>query len=486
MRRVLSSIALALLCGGAVAAPAPAGFTVEPLSPPASNRALPGSLAAAPDGAVWLGWSQRSDRTTELRCARLGLTGGWRTARTIVAWPSMTSGANGGPVLAIAADGMVYALGLDRGGRAWLTHSSDAGVTWTAPAPWLSSGDGQRAFTLTPLAGGGVLVTWFEPGGTGGGMRLYARVIGAGTVATQLVDGAAADAGAAAGAAFLDGGARLAYRRAGAKGGIVTVRLAQGRWQPPQSLAPESRLANGSPADGPRLATDGSRMAAAWFTTADHAARLEATFSPDAGERWLMPLRIDHGHPAGPLDLVLLRDRTMLVTWLDANGSLWLRRISPEFSPAGQVQLAGPGTAAPTGCLQMALCRDYAGERGTAEVVVVYAPARAGQIGAIRVTVAEGELLAAERNCDCLPTPADLRGFAIRGRIIAIDAAAHRVRVKHDEVPGVFAAGEDESEVTVPLLAQAHLGRPFLGHIAQGHAGWQLLDTRYLGAPVGD
>src|SRR5438132_941008 len=88
-------------------------------------------------------------------------------------------------------------------------------------------------------------------------------------------------------------------------------------------------------------------------------------------DRWvgLQPVRVDRGRPVGHVDTLLLHDGAVLVTWLESDGSLWLRRISPEFSNTDPVALAGPGTAATKCVPRVALLHDFAGGKSAAQLL---------------------------------------------------------------------------------------------------------------------
>jgi hypothetical protein len=127
---------------------------------------------------------------------------------------------------------------------------------------------------------------------------------------------------------------------------IRTARYDGRSWQAPRTLNHDNWRVAGCPVNGPRLAGDLGRVGAVWFTAADQDPRVLASYSPDAGARFLQPLRIDLGHPAGLVDTLILRDRTLLATWVEADGGFWIRRVGPEFSSDAAVPLAPKGAVA--------------------------------------------------------------------------------------------------------------------------------------------
>jgi hypothetical protein len=101
------------------------------------------------------------------------------------------------------------------------------------------------------------------------------------------------------------------------------------------------------------------------------------------------------------------------------------------------------------------------------------------------VTVPEGELLEAEKNCDCSPTPEQLRGFSIRGVIVGVKAEPATMQIKHFEVPGVFGEGAREFRVAPTVLGGAvQPGRQFLGRVEKRDGAWWLFDVRPIAGPA--
>ena len=313
---------------------------------------------------------------------------------------------------------------------------------------------------------------------------LYARGLGTPGPDT-LVDNSVCDCCQTALAPFLDGGALLAYRGRSEEE-VRDIRIARFRgaaWDAPRPLNHDDWRINACPVNGPRLASDGGRVAAAWFTAADNDPRVLASFSPDAGTRFLMPLRVDRGHPAGHVDTLILHDGAMLVTWLENDGSLWLRRVSPDFTAGEPFALASAGTISTKSFPRVALVRDYAGGKTAAQFVAAFTTeGNAPVLRTLLVTVPEGALVEAEKNCDCAPTAEQMQGFPLRGTVVTAGTGA--LSVRHDEVPGVLAAGTHVLRAAPEVLATVPAGRRFLGRIERRDGAWWVFDVRLLAEPA--
>jgi hypothetical protein len=474
-----------------------AAITAQEIPSPAPVNASGVALATGPDGSAWLTWIEPVDDQFLLRFARFdSRAGSWGPADTITKledWhnsadvPVLTVGPNGHATVAVAvgkpgpsSDG--YAAGY--------LQTTDGGRTWNIGPPLTRGSRDVEFVSLATLADGRVLAAWLDGRAKAKGgkaQQLFARVLGD-PGPDVLVDASVCDCCPTALTAFPDGTALLAYRgRSDEEQRDIRVARFRGQeWDDPRPLNNDDWRLNACPVNGPRLTSDGGRVAAAWFTGADNDPRVLASMSPDAGARFMLPVRIDRGKPAGHVDTVLLHDGALLVTWLETDGSLWLRRVSPDFSPDEPFALAAGSNGRVQGFPRAVLLRDYAGGKSVAQMMVAFTR-EAGKGTALRtllVSVPEGDLLEGEKSCDCAPTAEQLQGFPIRGTVAQALAATSELRVKHFEVPGIFAAGTRAFKAAPEVLAGAPAGRQFFGRIERRDGAWWLFDVRLLAEPA--
>lgn len=471
----------------------PPAITVHEVTTPANAHSLGASMTTGPDGTVWLSWIEPAANAS-VHAARIASfdsgSSTWSVPHTIVADASVAPSSDDFPQVAVDGAGVLFVVWTDGRGGARFSTSRDRGVTWTKPQPWSTRKAEVEKFSLTRLAGGRVLAAWLDNRASKPGaevQQLFARVINGVDESDELVDASVCDCCPTSLAAFIDGGALLAYRgrTAGEVRDIAAARFKEGRWQAPRVISHDDWRIAACPVNGPRIATDGSRVAAAWFTAAGNEPRVLASYSPDAGARWLMPLRVDRGRPVGHVETALLRDGAFLVIWVETDGSLWLRRISPEYTLSDPIELAGAGVASSRSVPRASLLRDYAGGHTSATLLVGYTRARepAG-VHTVAVQIPEGDLFEAERNCNCAPTLEQLTGFPIRGTFTALDAKEHSAQVRHGEVPGVFDAGTRVFAIAPAEFAPLHAGRAFLGRVEWRNGAWHLFDIRLLAEPA--
>ena len=317
IRRITFFIGLLVAAARADVLPLPP-ITVAELPSPATRGANGASLARGPEGRLWLSWLDPVPGGGHaLRFSTLDAAAGkWSTPRTIATGPNWFINWADFPALTVGPAGRATAVwfvnnpaahgtaaGHDHGPgyRAMLSHTTDAGATWGPPAPLTRENDSVEFVSLATLADGRVLAAWLDGRSKKAGgnvQQLFARVI-EDTAPDTLVEASVCDCCQTTLTPFPDGGALLAYRGRTPEEvrDIRTVRFDGRTWQTPRPLNNDDWRIAGCPVNGPRLASDLGRVSAAWFTAADNDPRVLASYSPDAGARFLQPLRIDRGHP---------------------------------------------------------------------------------------------------------------------------------------------------------------------------------------------
>ena len=377
------SLVLPLFSPAAEEKPAPP-IAFSDIPSPVNRRPVGISVTTAPDGAAWLSWIESDEHANyALKFSTFNLAANqWSSPGSIVRgvpflafeWPEYF------PTLAVGENGRATAVwfvghaahNVER--AAFVSQTLDGGKKWDNARPLTREETTSIEFAaLVTLADGRVLAAWIDGRDFEKRekrvMQLFARVLGE-SGPDLLIDPSMPRFSRLSLSAFPDGGALLAYH------GLnddqrITVRTARfkGRaWDESRTLDPDVGRAT-----GPRLASDGGRVAAAWFTAADNAPRVLASFSPDAGTRFLLRLRMDRGKPVGHVDTLILRDGAMLVTWLETDGSLWLRRITPDFTADEPIALAPAGTLSVKTNPRLALLRDYAGGTEPVQLLATFA-----------------------------------------------------------------------------------------------------------------
>lgn len=343
---------------------------------------------------------------------------------------------------------------------------------------------GPSAAITAKLPGGETLRAWLE------GAPVAALRVQRGTGPAEIIDAAAWAGVAPALAVYPDGTVLLAYRARtrSATAEVMLARLVEGKWQQPQVLSIDSwKPTQDITHAGPRIARSGSRAVVTWFTATGDEPQVMAMNSSDAGESFTQVERIDVGAPLGSADVLMLHDGTRLVSWIerpgeDASqpGGLYLRRTTAYGTTMAPALIVPAAQLASGTHPRLELVKDYTDT--AAQLSVTFNPANQPNTNkTLLVTLPEADvLLAADQGCGCTPTLAEQSGVTIRARIMSVSADKKTIRLRHNPVPGLFAAGDRDYSAGPDLPADVRGGLEVLAHLDDKDGVWLLLDYRVL------
>lgn len=483
---------------------------LQEVASPAGAGSLGSTLTRGADGSIWLSWleTDQADHSS-LRVAPYDpSTQTWGDVRVVADGSDWFVNWADFPALAVEADGRLTAVwfvnnpaGADSGEghahhrsgyQAWLSHGTDSGRTWSKPERLTTESTSVEFVSLQHLAGGGLLAVWLDGRGKRAGSKaqqLFGRVIGR-EQADTLIDASVCDCCQTSLTAFPNGDALVAYRarRDGEIRDIYTTLYREGRWQTPRILSADEWSIAGCPVNGPQLASHGGQVAAVWFTAAANAPRVYVTASPDAGARFLLPQRIDLGHPLGRVDTVQLRDGSRLVTWLEGGGAeagVWLRRISARDEIGPPIHLAVTKSSRASGFPRLILVKDY--DTTPAQLLLSYTVETDDSTRVETLLLTLPDLSRLTGRAPCLPCDEDdalaSRGYGVKGRVTDWPGV-DEVTLRFEEIPGVMRRGQLNCKVEPELQAALPVGQRLLGRIEQRDGEWWLFAVKPLGEPI--
>ncbi|MBW8781927.1 MAG: copper-binding protein [Verrucomicrobia bacterium] len=469
---------------------------------PAGPGAVAPFLTNAPDGTVYLVWIEPEAAAAgsyALRFATLDAAKRrWNSVRTIATgtgWrvkdfdtPQLAAGSNGRLTAlwylsAPAGEGEIH----DGDYRAVVSTTRDDGVTWTPPVPLSRESDRNAFASLVSLPDGHTLAAWLDGRAhhaAGDVQALYARLLdkhdgaSAKVEPDQLVDPRVCGSGQTTLAAFPDGSVLLAYRGRGTDEvrDIRTARYQDGKWQSPSTLNPDGWKIAGDPVNGPALAARSTHVAAAWFTAAGDA-RINLSTSGNAGVQWLAPNRVDDIAPVGRVGLVMLDDLSQLVSWVEhrkTGNIILLRRVSPRGSLDVPVQL---GRTTEQAIPRLARVKDS--DVTPAQLLLVHIQPDSNLVTRL-ITLPDASHLAEDDPCGCDPRPDEERGFALKGRIVAVDLAHGTLTVRHDDIPGLMKSAATVFKAEPDVLHAAQPDQVILARIERNGVNWSIFSVHTL------
>lgn len=358
-----------------VARPVPA---VEMLpSPTAAGSAEP-NLAVAPSGRVYMTWLEPIDSAFALRFASWG-GGGWNAALTVRAGRDFFVNWADFPSIDVADDTHLAVHWLQRTGKTSyaygvrIAQSADGGATWSNPVtPHRDSAQQEHGFVTMWREQGKLGAAWldgrkFSKDGhdmSNEMMLVSTTITASGGIGPETrLDERTCDCCQNA-AAMTASGPIIAYRNRSADEirDIYVTRRVANRWVPGRPVHDDGWKIAACPVNGPALAARNRDVALAWFTAARDTAKVNVAFSSDAGATFGAPIRVDAGKPGGRVDVVLLNDRTALVSWIERkNGdtaAVQVRRVGIKGEAAAPVTIATSSAARASGFPKMVMSGD--------------------------------------------------------------------------------------------------------------------------------
>jgi hypothetical protein len=228
-----------------------------------------------------------------------------------------------------------------------VVHSTDDGATWSEP--WTPHDDDSATehgfVSLFPFQGG-VGMTWLDgrkyaagPDGTPATREMTVRfrsTDAGGPAGPEIVlDGRACDC-CQTDAALTSEGPVVVYRDRSEDEirDIFITRQTGDGWSPGTPVHQDGWHIEGCPVNGPAVAAAERHVAVAWFTAPGDEPRVHVSFSDDAGQSFAAPIRVDSGNPGGRVDLLMRRDGSVLVSWLERTGGdgaeVRIRSVAPD------------------------------------------------------------------------------------------------------------------------------------------------------------
>jgi hypothetical protein len=380
IRNALSVGAVVALaaCGGNT--PPSLSVALEPLVSPAGADSGEPFLSAHGDD-LYLSWLEASSEDGhDLRFARFDGQG-WEGAKTIAHSEKFFVNWADFPSVTVGPDGDLWAHWLQRGAGGGydygvrVVRSTDAGESWSEPwTPHDDASPTEHGFVSVLPSDGGASFLWLDgrryvPGADGepaaNEMTLRYRFLDSeGTPGPEtLIDSRVCDC-CQTDAAMAAAGPVAVYRnRTDAEiRDIYLTRWVDGAWTEGTPVHSDGWEIAGCPVNGPAVVAAGDDVAVAWFSAPGNVPNVKVAFSLDGGVTFGTPSVIDGGNPAGRVDLLMMDDGSVLVSWLERTGGedaeVRIRRVSADGAPTESVTLIGASAERASGFPRMVEAND--------------------------------------------------------------------------------------------------------------------------------
>lgn len=291
------------------------------------------------DSTVYLSWIEKNEANAAFKFSRLQ-NDQWSEPVTIAS--GNTWFVNWADYPMIASNGKLFiAHFLDKSGESSyaydlkLTTSDNNGQNWSNP--FILHDDkkiAEHGFAALMPYGDNFFVTWLDGRNTvmegmkemdhheghHGAMSLRAAIIDnkGNRISEWELDNKTCDC-CQTSAAITTNGPVVVYRDRSDEEirDMSIVRLINGQWTEPKAIYNDNWKIAGCPVNGPRVVAEGNNLAVAWYTIVSDTSRVNVVFSNDGGSTFGKPIRIDEGNAIGRVDIVMIDNKSAMVSWME-------------------------------------------------------------------------------------------------------------------------------------------------------------------------
>jgi hypothetical protein len=98
---------------------------------------------------------------------------------------------------------------------------------------------------------------------------------------------------------------------------IAITRLVDGNWTEPSIIHADNWEISGCPVNGPKVVASGKTVLVGWFTAAKGEAKVQYSFSSDAGASFGPPISVEGQGIIGRVEVALLDEQTGIAAWME-------------------------------------------------------------------------------------------------------------------------------------------------------------------------
>lgn len=142
---------------------------------------------------------------------------------------------------------------------------------------------------------------------------------------------------------------------------IYSTRNINGVWEIPTLLNDDGWIINGCPVNGPKVVTNSSNLAIAWFTVIDNKPVVNVSFSKNDGNSFDKPIILNDNGAIGRVDVAFLNDTEVVVTYMefdDMGTYLRLKKVSVDGKVSNPITISKIDGGRNTGVPQLEILND--------------------------------------------------------------------------------------------------------------------------------
>lgn len=340
MKNILTVFVVAIClhsCADESKTAATATMEIKEMPSPTADSCAEPYLFTDTNGMVYMSWIEKKGKESTLKFSTLN-DGNWAEPAVIAAGNNWFVNWADYPQIAADASNNIIAHYLEKSGSGTFAYdvkyiaSSDQGKSWSAAK--ILHDDGKQAehgFVSIIPYGDKFFLSWLDGRNTvaeegasheghHGQMSIRGAILSKNGEKEKdwELDNRVCDC-CQTSAAITDNGPVVIYRDRSENEirDMSIVRYVNGEWTAPAIIFPDEWKIAGCPVNGPRSDAKGNNLAIAWFSMVDKKGEVKIIFSEDGGATFKAPVRIDEGNTIGRVDVVMLDDKSAMVSWME-------------------------------------------------------------------------------------------------------------------------------------------------------------------------
>lgn len=142
---------------------------------------------------------------------------------------------------------------------------------------------------------------------------------------------------------------------------IYSVRNINGVWEVPALLNDDGWIINGCPVNGPKVVTNSSNLAIAWFTVVDDKPIVNVSFSKNDGNSFDKPIVLNDNGAIGRVDVAFINDTEVVVSYMefdDMGTYLRIKKVSVDGKVSNPITISNIDGGRNTGVPQLEILND--------------------------------------------------------------------------------------------------------------------------------
>ena len=346
---------------------------VKQLASPVADSSAEPYLFTNKNGVVYLSWVQKKGKESSLQFSTFD-NEQWSQPVEVSSGKNWFVNWADYPVISSDSSGHMLAHFLEKSDTAKFTYdiklvaSTDAGKTWGSST--ILHDDGKKAehgfVSITPY-NDQFFVSWLDGRKTAmeadeghheghhGEMTLRGALLDKTGIKTKEweLDGRICDC-CQTSIAITSNGPVVVYRDRSTEEirDMSIVRFINGEWTEPKTIFADQWKIAGCPVNGPRADAIGNHLAIAWFSMLGSKAQVKVIFSEDGGATFKEPIQVDEGKPIGRVDIVMLDEKTAMISWMEGS-TIKALKINADGTKGKSIIIAESSDSRASGFPQM-------------------------------------------------------------------------------------------------------------------------------------